>query len=189
MDSGAAAILGAVIGAVGAGSAAVVTGLWGSRITRRQLAAQEAQLRRQLRAEHARARREPRSKVYADFLVQARAVERALGRYQESHTRTLESLHEAIAMLDHLGVQILLEGPPSVAPASEAVIKHAHRCIRPLRGAIEALERFGEGSLEHIQQRDAVADTGLQFTATVKHFAEAARRVLDDDGVEASPPH
>ncbi|MFG2491123.1 hypothetical protein ACGFSD_08695 [Streptomyces caniferus] len=181
VDSGIAAIVGATVGALGTGGAVAVTGLWGAWAARDQLAAQEAQLRRQLRVEHVRERREPRRTVYADFLTQARAVERALGRYRESHTTDMDAFHREIDQLDHLGVQVLLEGPPPVAAPSQELIRSAHRCIRPLRNSIGVREQFDAGSRECADAAESVAEAGLAFTAEVRDFAEAARRVLDDD--------
>ncbi|MFF8784411.1 hypothetical protein [Streptomyces sp. NPDC015125] len=187
MDSGIAAILGATVGALGTGGAAAVTGLWGARTVRVQLAAQEAQLRRGLRVDHVRDRREPRREVYADFLAQARAIERALGRYRESHTTDMDAFHREIDKLDHLGVHVLLEGPPPVVSPSQELIRTAHRCIRPLRNSIGLRERFDAGSGECVDAAESVAEAGLVFTAEVRDFAEAARRVLDDDSAVETP--
>ncbi|MFG2526505.1 hypothetical protein [Streptomyces sp. NPDC048516] len=187
MDSGIAAILGATVGALGTGGAAAVTGLWGARTVRSQLAAQEAQLRRGLRADHVRERREPRRIVYADFLAQARAIERALGRYRESHTTDLDTFHREIDKLDHLGVHVILEGPPPVVSLSQELIRTVHRCIRPLRDSIAARERFDAGSHQCVDAAASVAEAGLAFTAEVRDFAEAARRVLDDASALETP--
>ncbi|GES27628.1 hypothetical protein San01_01140 [Streptomyces angustmyceticus] len=189
MDSGIAAILGAAVGALGTGGAAVVTGRWRARAVRDQLMAHELRLRRQRRVGQVRERREPRRKVYADFLTQARAVERALGRYRESHTTDLDAFHREVDTLDHLGVQVLLEGPPPVLSPSQELIRSAHRCIRPLRNSIGAQERGDAGSPECVDAAASVAEAGLAFTAEVRGFAELARRVLDDDPTVASPAY
>ncbi|WP_148081808.1 hypothetical protein [Streptomyces botrytidirepellens] len=182
VDSGIAAILGAVVGALGTGGAAVVTGVWAAKTAQHQAAAQDAQARRQLRAEHVRERRGPRSKAYADFVAQARVIERALGRYQDSHILEMGQFNQEVDKLDYLGVQVLLEGPPSVIRPSQDLISCAHRCMRPLRVSIAALHEFGDESSEYAAAKSAVGDVGFELIAEVKDFAEAARRVLDDDG-------
>ncbi|WP_314178087.1 hypothetical protein [Streptomyces winkii] len=181
MDAGVAAILGAVVGALGTGGAAFVTGLWTAKTTQRQLAAQDAQLHRQLSIEHVRERREPRSKAYADFLAQARVLEVALGRYREMHTLDMEEFHQELHHLDYLGVQVWLEGPPSVLASAQELMKCAHHCIRPLRHSIAAHQRFSEGASEYADAKGHVADMGLEFTATMKSFADAARRALNGE--------
>ncbi|MGW7488923.1 hypothetical protein [Streptomyces sp. NPDC054786] len=125
--------------------------------------------------------------VYADFVAQARAIERALGRYRESHTMDMGAFHQEIDKLDHLGVQVLLEGPLPVVSPSQELIRCAHRCIRPLRNSIGARERFGAESGECADAAESVAEAGLVFTTEVRDFAETARRVLDDDSAVASP--
>ncbi|PBC86553.1 hypothetical protein SAMN05428954_0584 [Streptomyces sp. 2112.3] len=49
-----------------------------------------------------------------------------------------------------------------------------------LRNSIGAQERCGAGSRECVDAVASVAEAGLAFTAEVRDFAEAARRVLDD---------
>ncbi|MEW1748441.1 hypothetical protein [Streptomyces angustmyceticus] len=149
--------------------------------------AHEVQLRRQLRVDHVRERREPRRTVYAEFLTQARAVERALGRYREAHTTDMDAFHREVDKLDHLGVHVLLEGPQPVISPSQELIRSAHRCIRPLRNSIGAQERCDAGSSECVDAAASVAEAGLAFTAEVRDFAETARRVLDDDPTDGSP--
>lgn len=125
--------------------------------------------------------------MYADFLEQARAIERALGRYRESHTTDLDAFHRELDKLDHLGVHVLLEGPPPVVSPSQELIRTAHRCIRPLRKSVEARERCDAGSHECVDAAAAVAEAGLAFTAEVRDFAEAARRVFDDAAAIETP--
>ncbi|MFI8850360.1 hypothetical protein ACIGW3_09245 [Streptomyces sp. NPDC053499] len=186
MDSGIAAILGAAVGALGSGGAAFVTGLWGARTTQRQLEAQDAQARRQLRVEHIRERREPRSTVYADFVAQARVIERATGRYRDSHTLDAEGFNQEVDRLDYLSVLVSLEGPEPLLVSSQAVVRCAHRFMKPLRHAIATHREYGDQSDEHAAAVSALATVGFEFIAVVKDFAEAARLVLDEAGVD--PP-
>ncbi len=188
VDSGIAAILGAAVGALGTGGAAFVTGLWTARATQRQLEAQDAQAKRQLRVEHIRERREPRSKAYADFVAQARAVERATGRYRDSHTLDMDGFHQEVDKLDYLGVHVSLEGPQLLIPSSQEVVRCAHRFIKPLRHAIAMHQQFGDPSDEHAQAASALADVGFEFIAKMKDFTEAARLVLDEEGADPTMP-
>jgi hypothetical protein len=184
VDSGIAAILGAAVGALGTGGAAFVSGLWGAKATQRQMEAQDAQARRQLRVEHIRERREPRSKAYADFVAQARAIERATGRYRESHTLDLDGFNQEVDKLDYLGVHVSLEGPEVLIPPSQEVVRCAHRFIKPLRHAIATYQEEGEQSDEHAEANRALTDVGFAFIAKMKDFAEAARLVLDEEGTD-----
>lgn len=99
----------------------------------------------------------------------------------------MDAFHRDIDKLDHLGVQVILEGPPPVVSPSQELIRTAHRCIRPLRNSIGAQERGDAGSRECTDAAATVAEAGLAFTAEVRDFAEAARRVLDDASAIETP--
>ncbi|WP_189135212.1 hypothetical protein [Wenjunlia tyrosinilytica] len=186
MDAGTAAVLGAMVGAVGTTAAAFATSWWGARSTERQLAAQERSARRQLGFDHHRERREPRRQAYADFIAQGRAVERALGRYQDAHVGEMDVFHQEVEKLDHLGTHVQLEGPESIIEPMLEVTGEAHRCIKPLGEAIRALEDHPQADERYRRSTtDDLAMAGLEFTAALKAFADAGRRALEADGTAA----
>ncbi|WP_159072319.1 hypothetical protein [Streptomyces sp. CMB-StM0423] len=125
MDPGLAAVLGAVVGALGTGGAGIIAAIFS-----------RSQAHEQLRAEHARAAREPRKVAYASYiedhwkqygrLCDARkylAVWRDEGDEGESHWRQRAGEAYDAYIGDsrnyrHAQAQVYMEGPPSVISAT-----------------------------------------------------------------------
>jgi hypothetical protein len=186
VDAGTAAILGAVVGALGTGGAATLTGLWNSRITQRQVEAQERQSHRQLRFEHLRDRREPRSKTYGDFLAQARAVHRTALGIESGHHRSVDDpeppstddLRREFFKLDELVARVQVEGPHSMVQPAREVVDAAYRLVEPLHDLTQTWNndertRRAVNNLTHALEG---------YRTAIDSFAEAARLALDDDG-------
>lgn len=178
-------MLGAVVGAAGTGAAGFVTGWWNARTVQRQSQVQEEQARRQLRFEHTRELREPRRRVYTAFIAQTRLVDRELGRYSISDAYDLNALHTEVERLDHIGIEVMLEGPDSIVAPAREVIDLAHKSIRPLRLAARAQD--GNDTEAVAAARDNLASVGLAFAHSVRSFTHEARSILSDDGRNPAP--
>lgn len=173
-------MLGAVVGAAGTGTAGFLTGWWNARTAQRQAQVQADQARRQLHFEHTRDLREPRRRAYTAFIAQTRLVDRELGRYNTSAQYDLNALHTQIERLDHLGIEVMLEGPDGIVAPAQQVIDLAHKSIRPLWLIARAREEGDSGALA--SARNSIASAGQNFAESVREFTHTARRVLSDDG-------
>ncbi|MEU5959070.1 hypothetical protein [Streptomyces sp. NPDC047525] len=180
MDAGLAAVLGAVVGAAGTGTAGFLTGWWNARTAQRQSQVQADQARWQLHFEHTRDLREPRRRAYTAFIAQTRLVDRELGRYNTSTEYDLNALHTQIERLDHLGIEVMLEGPDGIVAPAQQVIDLAHKSIRPLRLVARAREDNDSDALA--AARNNLASAGQYFAESVREFTHQARTVLSDDG-------
>ncbi|MFF1714626.1 hypothetical protein [Streptomyces sp. NPDC058268] len=178
-------MLGAVVGAAGTGTAGFVTGWWNARTTQRQSQVQEDQARRQLHFEHTRDLREPRRRAYTAFIAQTRLVDRELGRYNTSTEYDLNALHTQIERLDHIGIEVMLEGPDGIVAPAQEVIDLAHKSIRPLRLAARAQD--GNDTEAVSAAADTLASAGLAFAQSVRSFTHEARTILSDDGRNSAP--
>ncbi|MFF3879406.1 hypothetical protein [Streptomyces sp. NPDC001978] len=126
MDSGLAAVLGATVGAVGTGGAAVVAALFA-----------RSQVRMQLRAEHQRSLRDPRKAAYvtlaecwrskheraSDAWMELRMTANHRGESEFAELLRAPSDHRAAAFnltaaLEHAQAVVYVEGPKAVTDAS-----------------------------------------------------------------------
>ncbi|MFD1828558.1 hypothetical protein ACFSJS_02620 [Streptomyces desertarenae] len=187
MDAGLAALLGAAVGALGTGGAALATGLLG-----------RGQARTQLRAEHVRLLREPRRSAYVAFAqcfqevhaLHSEAVKsasevmeaeepdrsRLLDAADEAYARAGERLHGELQLRQSA---VTVEGPPALtAAAFEAegalLVSRAevYRWVRVLRQ--------GTATEEHER---AAEDALLAVHHHIVSFLNAASAVLADDGL------
>ncbi|MFJ3671536.1 hypothetical protein ACIPSE_34245 [Streptomyces sp. NPDC090106] len=187
MDAGLAALLGAAVGALGTGCAAVVTGFLG-----------RGQVRTQLRAEHLRLLREPRRAAYVAFAqcfqevhaLHSEAAQSAAGSTdaderdrgglldaaERAYAQAGERLHGELQLRQ---AAVTVEGPPTLtAAAFEAAGAllvsrgEVYRWIRLLRqgSATQEHERAAEDALLAVHHplvsflnaaSDALADVGL----------------------------
>lgn len=187
MDAGLAAVLGAAVGALGTGGAAVVTGLLG-----------RGQARTQLRAEHARLLRESRRSAYVSFAqsfqevlalhakvaqsasaaVEAEEPDRSrlLSDADGAYTQAGEQLHSELQQQQSA---VLVEGPPALTAAAfeaeSALLASRVELYRWIRG----LER---GAATEAQER-AAEDALLAVHQPLVRFLNAASTTLADDGL------
>jgi hypothetical protein len=189
MDAGLAAVLGAAVGALGTGGAALLTGLLG-----------RGQARTQLRAEHVRLLREPRRSAYVAFAqsfqeVQAlhaeafKSASAAAGTAEPDRSTLLDEADRLYAQAgDKLYGEfqqrqsgVTVEGPPPLTAAAftaeNALLTfrgELHRLIRGLRRgpAADELERAAEDAL-------------LAVHPPLVRFLDVASGTLADDGLGA----
>ena len=114
MDAGLAAVLGAAVGAVGTGLAALASGWLGARNVQQQIVAQFIQADHQRRFEHTRERREPRSQAYAELIAQTQSVGALITAMHHSQSYTQDdvraALEEIIKVL-RARARVMVEGP------------------------------------------------------------------------------
>ncbi|XVS66047.1 hypothetical protein ACQPYE_08340 [Actinosynnema sp. CA-299493] len=186
MDAGLAAVLGATVGATGACSAALLTGLWNTRVAKRQVAMQETNLRRQLRFDHLRERREPRSKAYSEFIAQTHQLLREFDEINGMPPTVLMStvlvdLKVEMRTLYGCGSRVAVEGPQSVVASANSVVRQTNACYQEVRVLVANADTW-------TQDDDWKADSSRKASGLlargVDDFVEAARRALDDDSYE-----
>jgi hypothetical protein len=189
MDAGVAALLGAAVGALGTGGAAVVTGLLG-----------RGQARTQLRAEHVRLLREPRRAAYVAFAqcfqeVHALHTEaaksssdatdatepdrsRLLSGAEEAYARAGERLYGEFQLRQSA---VAVEGPPALTTAAfeaeGALLTSRGEVYRWIRAS-----RLGTATEEHER---AAEDALLAVHHPLVSFLNAASAALADDGLGA----
>jgi hypothetical protein len=147
MDAGLAALLGATVGAMGAGGAALLTGLWNTRVAKRQIAMQETNLHRQLRFDRLRECREPRSKAYSEFIAQ---IHQLLREFDEINgmpptvlmSTVLVALKTEMRTLYGCGSRLAVEGPQSVAASANSVVRQANACYQQVRELVAAADTW-----------------------------------------------
>ncbi|QIJ61192.1 hypothetical protein [Streptomyces sp. JB150] len=182
-----AALLGAIVGALGTGGAAFVTGSLG-----------RGQARMQLRAEHVRLLREPRRSAYvayAECFQEAHALHtealkcasaaadaqepdrgRLLRDADSAYVRAGERLH---GRLQQLQSAVAVEGPPLVTAAA----LDAEDALLTARGDIHRyIRRLEDGTFTEEHER-AADDALLGVHQQLVRFLNAASAALADDGL------
>ncbi|MGA5506211.1 hypothetical protein [Streptomyces umbrinus] len=187
MDAGLAALLGAAIGSLGTGAAALVTGLLG-----------RGQTRMQLRAEHARLLREPRRSAYVAFTqcfqeVHALHTEAAIsasaaaeagepdrGRLLRDAGGTYERAGERLhGELQQRQSAVTVEGPPVVTTAAFEAEDALLASRVELSRWIRQLEH-GATAEDHERMAD---DALLAVHQPLVRFLNAASAALSEDGL------
>ncbi|MGW6267849.1 hypothetical protein [Streptomyces sp. NPDC055060] len=183
MDAGLAAILGAAVGALGTGGAAVFTSWWTAT-------AQERQSRHQIRFEHLRDRREPRSRAYAEVVAQVQKMGRQLDVVHDRERpdgRGFDGFPQELTRLADLCARVAVEGP---APISD----HAQRLLVQARDAFgaasdlltvaqaAAAREAGEADAVHEAELWLSREATMALNTELSRFMELAREALDDDG-------
>ncbi|MER5549456.1 hypothetical protein ABT072_45430 [Streptomyces sp. NPDC002589] len=192
MDAGFAAVLGAAVGALGTGSAAI-----GAAVLAR------SQARAQLAAEHARIIREPRKAAYAAFaekvladhnrlttamnylVINFRPARAAVREAALTSARQCYESHVADSeLLGHRYAQVVVEGPlrvTSTAAASSAALAafqgEIYQCLTELEDAGHSGDDR-EASME--ERRTESHQAYLEFI-------HAASRAIAADGVNTMP--
>ncbi|MFH9248214.1 hypothetical protein ACH4LK_22635 [Streptomyces lydicus] len=132
MDSGVAAIVGAVVGAVGTGLAASATGFWSARTAKMQIAAQEAQGRRQLAFDKAREWRDSRKSAYSAFAERAQQLGREV-RYVAGVWRdlwepqTFATLGQCATKVVESTFSVEIEGSIAAVEAAQEISAYAQK--------------------------------------------------------------
>lgn len=183
MDAGVAAVLGAVVGALGTGGAGITAALLS-----------KSQVRMQIEAEHARAIREPRKAAYAAFAEAAKKDYERLGRalpmlvrasrYESQRADALaavgeiidESLHDVAAVLEEREAHVYMEGPGRVIDSTLDVNEGLIAFRTAVLDALEKMENGEEADFD-----------GLEQTRTVAHrhylsYLHSASRALSTHG-------
>ncbi|WP_143144993.1 hypothetical protein [Streptomyces humi] len=187
MDAGLAALLGAAVGALGTGGAALVSGVLG-----------RGQARMQLRAEHARLLREPRRSAYVAFVecfqevhalhseaarsaaaaMEAAEPERAtlLSDADTAYARAGERLHGRLRQLQSA---VAVEGPPGVTTAALDAEDALYASRTELYRWLRQLERAAPA-----EERERAADDALLAVhQPLTRFLNAASTALSHDGL------
>lgn len=182
MDAGLAAVLGAAVGAIGTGGAAVLTSWWST-------ASQERQSNRQLRFEHLRERREPRSKAYADVVAHVQRMGRRLDAFNHSRSFPDERPEEypdpeELDTLADLCARVAVEGPAEVAEQVALLLACAREACEAA-AVVDVSYAFRNDDQEDRVERSLSVTAAL--SEALGRFMAHARLALDDDGSTAPP--
>lgn len=186
MDAGLAALLGAAVGAVGAGTAALTSGWLGARTAREQIFAQYLQADQQRHFEHARDRREPRSQAYTDLIAQTQAIGTRISEMNRSETYTEDGAHgilEEIGKLLRSRARVMVEGPEAVADSTDDLVEAVLECQDALM-ALASIpgvppEMRDKSRMELVELCRASLEASGE---ALSGFVEAAREALEDTG-------
>ncbi|MEU9329495.1 hypothetical protein AB0D91_37840 [Streptomyces canus] len=186
MDAGLAAVLGAAVGAVGTGGAAIATALLN-----------RSQARLQLRAEHVRLLRQTRQTIYARFTEALQtaheslfAVERKLRLYRADEPdaeakraeieRAFDIAQEQTEVLSTPAALVAIEAPFELSDRSD---KAAHALSDYRNHLMVAVAKIGTGeefasddAEEARNRREGTIRANIRFRLT-------ASEVLNDDGM------
>lgn len=187
MDAGLAALLGAAVGALGTGGAAVVSGFLG-----------RGQARMQLRAEHARLLREPRRSAYVAFAQgfqevhalhteAAKSASAAVEAEEPDRSRLLSDAHGAYTQAgDRLYGEfqqrqsaVMVEGPPALTAAAF----EAESALLTSRGELYRWIRHLERGAAAEDHERAADDALLAVHQSLVRFLNVASTTLSDDGL------
>jgi hypothetical protein len=188
MDSGIAAVLGAAVGALGTGVAAWTTGWLGARTAEQQIVAHHMQAENQRRFEHERDRREPRSQAYSDLIAQTQAVGTRVTEMNRSEAYAADKVRqvmEEISQFLRCRARVMVEGPASVADATEDLVQAVSEC----QDVLMALASIPGTPLE---LRDTPRELLIgqcrevlePLAEALGSFVEAARESLENTGTE-----
>ncbi|MFF3140693.1 hypothetical protein ACFVRU_02880 [Streptomyces sp. NPDC057927] len=182
MDSGIAAVLGALAGSVATIGAAMATG-WAQREGARIAA----------RSEHRRERRGPRHAVYRDLLEAATTFHGIVGHYEFFDAEVPDDLHlqeeniagllQKQAAVKKTAIEVALAGPKEVG---EAAMKLA-TWSDDLSMYVSALTALGDAR-EPADQRTwrfttkRATNASKQYARALEEFVPRAQAALDDDG-------
>jgi hypothetical protein len=179
MDAGLAAVLGAAVGAIGTGGAAIFTSWWSAT-------AQERQSQRQTRFEHLRDRREPRSRAYAEVVAQVQKMGRQLDKVNERDRPVdgvpdLDDFPQELNKLADLCARAAVEGPAPIADHAQQILEQARGAFRAASDLLTVTVTVDEIAAHEEElwvSRYATEDLNKELG----RFMELARQSLDDDG-------
>ncbi|MGW7083591.1 hypothetical protein ACWGH2_08840 [Streptomyces sp. NPDC054871] len=183
MDAGLAAVLGAAVGALGTGGAAVFTSWWTATT-------QERQSRRQIRFEHLRDRREPRSRAYAEVVAQVQKMGRLLDTVHDQERpdgRGFDGFPQELARLADLCARVAVEGPAPIADSAQRILVQARVAFgaaSDLLTAAETADANGEDGTDTVHEAELwrSRETTMALHTELSRFMELAREALDDHG-------
>lgn len=181
-----AGVLGAAVGALGTGAAALTSGWLGARTARQQIAAQHVQADHQRRFEHARDRREPRSRAYADLIAQTQTFGTLVKEMNRSESYTEEGvrqLMEETGKLLRCRARVMVEGPTKVADGTVDLVDVVMECQEALM-ALVALPGPGP-DVRDLPRADLIEQCHEDLESlggALSSFVEEAREALDDNG-------
>jgi hypothetical protein len=178
MDPGTAAVLGAVVGAVG-------TGLFGLASARIGARAQRQQTEEQRRFEQARARRESRTQAYVDLLTLLQSVGTrvlAMVRAQSFADRDVRPVLDDLGELLSRCARVQVEGPKGIDEYTAAIVSAVVACRKTLMALSDMpgvpFELAGLSQAELVQRcRTASRSMGEALDA----FVSEARMALGND--------
>jgi NACalpha-BTF3-like transcription factor len=182
MDSGIAAVLGALAGSVATIGAALATG-WAQREGARIAA----------RSEHRRERREPRHAVYRDLLEAATTFHGVIGHYEFFDAEVPEDLHlqeedisgllqKQVAVKKN-AIEVALAGPKEVSEAAMKLAKWSDEIFlyaTALTGLSEAEQAADQRTWRYTIKR--ATNASKQYGRALEEFVPSAQAALDDDG-------
>ncbi|MEV7234250.1 hypothetical protein AB0N06_09725 [Streptomyces sp. NPDC051020] len=183
MDQGVAALIGAIIGAVGATAAALITVRLSTRGALAQLQQERVQFERQGLADYVRVRRDARRGAYAAFAecfyTFMEIVKRTHETAESGDTRGALALIQGEATVVHGQLLrarsvISIEGPDYVTTAAEAIGDRVHIWME-MRLRIAGISRQSLGASDY-----ASIESGFQ--TAFREFTEASNRALDNEG-------
>ncbi|MFJ6919195.1 hypothetical protein ACIQUX_35230 [Streptomyces sp. NPDC101133] len=183
MDQGVAALVGAIVGAVGATAAALITVRLSARGALAHLQQQRVQFDQQGFADHVRVRRDARRGAYAAFaehfytfmdivkrtheIAETGETQAALALIQVEAAAARGQLLRALSAIS-------IEGPNSVTAAAEALGDRVHIWME-MRLRIAGIARQSLGA-------SGYASIEAGFQTGFRAFTEASNRALDDEG-------
>ncbi|MGW2620935.1 hypothetical protein [Streptomyces sp. NPDC001500] len=179
MNAGLAAVLGAVVGALGTALAAWITGMWGSKNTQQQLDAQRGQAELQHRRDHQRERSVPRKQAYADLITKTmQYVDRVVVREPTSYEQS-QDLMRAATMVE-------LEGPDSLMTEARALKAAIHDCQSAGDRMVRLNTPDPDAAAREADRRQLMLLRDIN--EALKAFTDAARDILDGPERAANAP-
>jgi hypothetical protein len=182
MDSGIAAVLGALAGSVATIGAAIAAG-W----------AQREGARIAVRSEHRRERREPRHAVYRELLKGATAFNTTIGRYEFFDAEVPEDLHlqeteissllQKQAEVNKAAIDVALAGPKEVSEVALKLSKSSDEVflyVAALAGLAGTEQATDQRTWVYATKR--ATNASKQYGRTLEEFVLRAQEALDDDG-------
>ncbi|MFI8308727.1 hypothetical protein ACIF80_36055 [Streptomyces sp. NPDC085927] len=179
------AIFVSVVGVLGTVMGAALTAFIAARTEQRRERSQDRVQLNELRGEHQRWRRERRQAAYLSFLEALGAADRdnqAFFHKLRSRRSSVPLDETRIATIrmkfkdaESAGLVVILEGPKTVAEASQNLVDQLSYLIQGVREYAEAVA--GDGLVD---EGGAVHEAGMEFVAKRKTFLGLARDVLDE---------
>lgn len=174
MDSGLAAVLGALAGAAGTVGAGFATG-WAQRQVARIAAS----------TEHIRQRREPREQVYKDFaeaVSQLRDLKPSRGFTESTVDPELVNAYRITAAhIKKKWLEVALAGPESVSEIAGTLEQQAQELAQLVYGFNAIRVSMG---LNTVQPGIDGIETFDEYGRLVQSFITKAQAALDDDGIK-----
>ncbi|MET8181962.1 hypothetical protein [Streptomyces sp. NPDC005336] len=175
MDSGIAAVLGALAGSVATIGAAMATG-WAQRETARLTA----------RAEHQRQRREPRHGIYKDFVSHGAQLRDQLEIFKDFDLypnsladETVQRCNDTARALQDKWLEVGLVGPSDAATIGKEIEQAARSAILQ----VQRLKWFVDNDDDRrIATQSMIGASAEKLAQLLDAFIAFAQGALDDDG-------